>query len=330
MAGAVKFIRRLLRHYEFTLGLVITGFFALIAFAAPLLAPESLITEEQEGLNLPAHFRMVGNHREPLPQPPSQEAILGTSGRQIDVLYSLVWGTRCAFQFGLPVAFGAALVGCLVGASSGVFGGWANWLLMRLTDGFLTFPIIAAVVIANEVRRFLFYQLTTNYTFLLTPVSEMQGFSPILELLLSLQVVFIMFTWMPYARLVNGMVLRLKSSEFVLAAEMVGATRGRIVTRHLIPNIIAPIIVLISRDIGAVVLLQAALTFTRFSRGSVWGSLLVFGRDFIMGNGGNPLRYWWVFIPPSLVIVLFGIGWNLIGDGLNEWLNPRTRFRLRL
>jgi peptide/nickel transport system permease protein len=327
---ALKAIRRLLSHREILLGLLIVGCFAVIAAAAPVLAPESWISMEQEGLGLPDHSRIAGSRRDHLPLPPGPQAILGTTGRQVDVYYSLVWGTRDAFEFGLPVALGAALLGTMLGAFSGLAGGWLNWLLTRLTDGFLTFPIIAGVVLSNELRRVLFYQSAGEMAFRMTDVFSMRGFSPVLEILLSPQVVFILLIWMPYARLVNGLVLRNKSSEYVLAAQMAGASSGRIVTRHLIPNIIAPIIVLFSRDIGAVVLLQAALTFARFSSGSLWGGLLALGRDFVMGSGGNPLRFWWVFIPPSLMIILFGVGWSLLGDGLNDWLNPRSRYRVRL
>lgn len=320
----------LTRFREVTLGLTIVVLFAIIALFSPLLAPESWILPNQAEYKYPDGFRMVGTELNPMPQPPGGETILGTSGKKVDVYFSLVRGTRSAFAFGVPVALGAALIGCLVGAIGGLYGGRTSWLLMRITDGFLSFPIIAGVVMVNELRRTVFFYTNDFWDYYSTPVFAMKLASPVLQAFLSLQAVFILLTWMPYARIVNSMVLRLRASEFVMAAEMVGASRWRIITRHMIPNVIAPVIVMVSRDIGAVVLLHAALTFTHFTGGSIWGELLSYGRDFIMGTGGNPLRYWWVFIPPSLVIILFGVGWSLLGDGINTWLNPRTRQKFRL
>lgn len=120
----------------------------------------------------------------------------------------------------------------------------------------------------------------------------------------------------------DTLVLRLKSSEFIKAARALGAGGLRILLRHLIPNSLAPVIVLISRDIGAVVPFQAALTFIHLQGSSVWGGLLANGRDWVIGLHGNPFIYWWVFVPASLAIILFSIGWGLIGDGLNHLLNP--------
>jgi peptide/nickel transport system permease protein len=85
------------------------------------------------------------------------------------------------------------------------------------------------------------------------------------------------------------------------------------------------VIVLVARDVGGMVLLQATFTFIGLGGNSLWGMLLVRGRDWILGPGGNILTFWWVFMPATLALVLFGVGWNLLGDGLNEVLNPRTR-----
>jgi peptide/nickel transport system permease protein len=76
------------------------------------------------------------------------------------------------------------------------------------------------------------------------------------------------------------------------------------------------------------VLLQATFSFIGLGGGSPWGDLLASGRDWIIGPGGNPLKYWWVFIPATAALMAFGIAWNLLGDVVNEWLNPRTRYRI--
>jgi peptide/nickel transport system permease protein len=137
-------------------------------------------------------------------------------------------------------------------------------------------------------------------------------------------ITFILFSWMIYARMMNTVVHRIKQTEYVQAARALGASHSQIIFRHLIPNAIAPAVVLAARDVGGMVLLQATFTFIGLGGASVWGSLLVNGRDWIITLGGI-FTYWWVFLPAALALVLFGIGWNLLGDGLNDALNPRTR-----
>ena len=134
---------------------------------------------------------------------------------------------------------------------------------------------------------------------------------------------FILFSWMPYARLVNGVVLQVKQAEFLVAARAIGVRNFRMILRYVIPNSITPALVLAARDVGGMVLLQATFTFIGLGGGSLWGYLLDQGRNWIISPSGNLLAYWWVFVPATLALVLFGIGWNLLGDGLNDWLNPR-------
>jgi len=119
------------------------------------------------------------------------------------------------------------------------------------------------------------------------------------------------------------MVLQLKEQEFIVAAKAVGVSKSRLIFRHLLPNSISPAIVLATTQVGGMVLLQAALDFIGIGAGSEWGAALAVGRRWIMGSQGNPLTYWWVFLPITIVLILFGIGWSLLGDGINERLNPR-------
>ena len=133
----------------------------------------------------------------------------------------------------------------------------------------------------------------------------------------------ILFSWMPYARLTSINMIQLKQTEYILAARALGMRSTRIIRRHLLPNALSPVLVLAARDVGAMVVLAAALNFVGLSGGSEWGQLLVVGRDYAIGSGGNPFTYWWVFVPATLTLILFGIGWNLLGDGLNTVLDPR-------
>ena len=317
--------RRFLAHWQNWLGLLLVALFFFVALAAPWLSPQDPAE--------PGPIRFVGRTIDYLPKPPSAEAPLGTLPGQISVFHSLVWGTRSALVFGLAVALFTALVGVVVGTLSAYFGGFLNGLLMRLTDAFLAFPIIAGVVLiqqllsialANAGAHFAYSGIPSSTTGYIQIPENLPFWLDLLNRLNSVSVAFILFSWMPYARIMNTMVLRAKQTQYIQAARALGAGHSNLIFRHLIPNSITPIIVLAARDVGGMVLLQATFTFIGLGGGSLWGNLLVWGRDYIISPGGL-LTYWWVFLPATLTLVLFGIGWNLLGDGLNDLLNPRTR-----
>jgi peptide/nickel transport system permease protein len=134
----------------------------------------------------------------------------------------------------------------------------------------------------------------------------------------------ILFSWMPFTRLVNTLVITLKGTEFVEAARALGASPLWVIRHHLIPHVIAPAIVLAARDVGGAVILQATFTFIGIGGNSTWGKMLSIGRDWVIGPGGNLFTYWWVFVPATLTVILFGIAWNLLGDGINEAYLPQS------
>lgn len=315
------------RRWEFVTGATIVIFFILVSFAAPMLAPRGHAAGEAAGTT--SDFRTVGTTRVKLPTPPGELAVLGTTGNRWDVFYTLIWGTRDALNFGIIVAGCSALLGIVLGLLSGTFGGWVHQLIMRITDGFLTFPLIAAILITHSMKALAMNLLLANIPpeSFYDPMFVTPSLPWYLNALLSTEFTFILFSWMPYARITDALALRLRSSEFIEASTAVGSSRISILLHHILPNVVSPSIVLLSRDMGGVVLTQAALTFINFggSHGSLWGTLLDAGRDYIMGTKGNPFQYWWVFIPVSLMIILFGVGWSLLGDGLNDLLNPRKR-----
>jgi peptide/nickel transport system permease protein len=287
------------------LGLLIVVFFAIVALAAPLLAPPD------DPAN-PSQYKTVGILSN-VPKPPTEEAILGTTPGSFDVYYTLIWGSRSAFRVGLIVTLLTALIGISIGSTSAYLGGRTNTILMRITDAFLAFPAIAGVGLFTQI--------------LIRPGFDIEP-GPIQTFLAEIEVgpitlALICFSWMPYARLINSMILKLNNEEFIQAAHALGAGFFRVVFRHLIPNAISPIVVLAARDIGGMVLLAAGFTFIGFPGGSSWGTMLVKSRSWIVGPAGNPLAYWWTFIPITLALLAFGIGWNLLGDGLNILLHPQ-------
>ena len=298
---------RFLRNGQVLVGCVIVGFFVVVAILAPQLAPP-------DDPDNPSTTRVIGKYYDPMPREPNKEILLGTAPGQLDIYYSLVWGTRSALAFGLTVAVSTALFGILLGAFSGYVGGAIHGLIMRVTDAFLAFPVIAGVWLLRQVIM------------PATPFGELNaiqqtffdlGLDPVLLTL-------ILFSWMPYARLTSANVVQLKQTEYVEAARSIGARKRRIIGRHLLPNALSPVIVLGARDVGAMVILATAFTFIGLGASTEWGQLLVISRDYIIGLSGNPLTYWWVFVPTTLALIFFGIGWNLLGDVLNTVLDPRV------
>jgi peptide/nickel transport system permease protein len=175
---------------------------------------------------------------------------------------------------------------------------------MRLTDAFLAFPLAAMLMVALVAL----------------PLSK-----------LSIVVLtFIVFGWMSYARLVRGNLLVEREKEYVQAARAIGVPRRRLIARHLFPNATHGLFVLMASDMGAVVLLVAAFTFIRLIGnesggllGADWGQMLSTSRNWIIGAPDRAFHYWYTYLPVSLAIVLFSVGWNLVGDGLRDVLDPR-------
>jgi peptide/nickel transport system permease protein len=314
-------LKRFFSHWQNWLGAALVLLFAAVAFAAPMLSQPNKTTQ--------GAFKKVGRSTDFTPHPPSKDAILGTLPGQLDVYHALIWGAREAMVFGVSVALGAFIFGSFFGAISGYAGGMVNDIMMRITDAFLTFPVLAGVVFLQQLVAITIesmggiYWFNNDYRgqfidFQFTPPAFAIFLMKVDPILISL----ILFSWMPIARIVNSMVITLKNTEFIQATRALGANPFWIIRRHLLPNAVGPAIVLAARDVGSSVILQATITFIGLGGASPWGILLSLGRDWVIGPGGDLLATWWVFLPATLAIVLFGLGWNLVGDGLTEALEP--------
>ncbi len=320
---------RFFTRWQNLLGLILVLLYIAVAVGAPLLSP---LDPEN-----PGPIKYLGRTTDYTPRSPTDAPPLGTLSTQISVYHALVWGTRSAVVFGILVASITALIGSLIGAVSGYFGGFINNLLMRVTDAFLSFPIIAGVVLISQLVTNMLanaglelfptgYGLFMQFTADGQVFYELQDFPKLVVYLLKIDpvlIAFILFSWMPYARIMNTVVRRVRNTDYIEASRALGAGHSRLIFRHLIPNSITPIIVMAAKDVGGMVLLQATFTFIGLGGNSPWGLMLVRGRDWIISPGGI-LTYWWVFLPATLALILFGIGWNLLGDGLNDALNPRV------
>ncbi len=315
----MKPLKYLRSHWRNWLGLVLLAYLAGAAIAAPYLAPKNHPDSTQ-------FFQQVGRSTDPVPHPPSAQALLGTLPGQYDVWYTLVWGLRQAFQFGLLVTLFTGLFGVIYGGVSAYFGGLTNNVMMRITDAFMAFPIIAVIVFVRQIIVILLNNAGVSFFPGVNTWLSQVAITSFQQSLINADPVMwslILFSWMPYARLVNASVLRLRKVEFVTSARALGAGHLRIIFRHMLPNAISPEIVLAARDVGAMVILQATFTFIGLGGNSPWGELLSRGRNWIVGPGGNPFMYWWTYLPATLLLILFSMSWNFVGDSLNEWLNPR-------
>lgn len=306
-----RMLRTIFARPSLTLGSLIVLIFLFVAAAAPLLAPP--VDEDNPYLIPRDGFGTV-------PEPPSREHPLGKLPQQYDIFYGLVWGTRTALRLGLFVVMGRLLIGTLLGLVSGHYGRAVDAVIMRVTDAFLAFPIVAAVMVTVALLA-QDLQMVPGGRMFLVPSREEQVVIGTL----------VLFGWMAYARLLRGNVLAEREKEYMQAATAIGAGGRRVMFRHLLPNVTQGLFVLVASDIGAVVVLIATFTFIGLIRppfGQMeadWGQMLVSSRDWIIGSPANAFEHWYTYLPVSLAIVFFSVGWNLIGDGLRDVLDPRTR-----
>jgi peptide/nickel transport system permease protein len=309
-----RIVRGLLKTPASILGFFLIAFFAFIALAAPLIAPPLTPTEPfkipRDGFS--SEPRPMGSlwrlRQPPLPfwwQPLMRTDqwthLLGTSEGQYDIFYGIIWGTRTAFETGLVVTFVTFLIGVIIGSVSAYYGGWVDNLLMRIVDVFLTLPFILAALILAAI---------------LVPKLGRSVIPSMIAL--------IAFSWMTYARVIRGDILSIKERDYIMAARVIGVRDGRILFRHIIPNAIFPTLVLASLAIGDVTLSFAALSFLGIGVGvgyADWGQVLSFARNWITSLSS----YWYIVVWPGLTLVMFVMGWNLVGDALRDVLDPRMR-----
>lgn len=287
---------RLVRsNYTAMAGLVMVLAIVTIAILAPVLAPPAPYANPY---SIPKDFYD--------PKPPGAEGfIFGTGQLGTDIFYGVVWGARATLYASLFVVLTSALIGIVLGAVAGYYGGKVDEAIMRVTDIFLALPALILAIAITSV---------------LAPSLE--------NIMLALIIVW----WPGYARLVRAQVLSIKESTYVEAARAIGVKKSRILFRHIIPNSLSPMIVSITLDLGAVALVAAGLSFLGFgvpTGYAEWGRMVSDGRNwfppmvvFYQGVIYNP---WWVWLIPGMFILIYTMGFSLIGDALRDILDPRTR-----
>jgi len=295
------------------IGLAITMLFILTAALAPVLAPpvgptyDPYLIPRDGYAQEPKPPGTVWN-REPPPVPGWYQAItgkdywvhlLGTTSGQFDIFYGVIWGTRIALFVGVLITAMTVTLGIIIGAISAYYTGWLDDVLMRITEIFMAFPFLLAALTLSAI---------------LVPIFGRGVWPAIIAL--------ITFGWMTFARLIRGEILTAKERDYVMAARVVGVRDFRTITKHIMPNAIYPILIMGSMRVGDYVLSFATLSFLGVGTEigyADWGQIVSFSRDWILSLD----VYWYIIVYPGVALLLFGLGWNLIGDALRDILDPR-------
>jgi peptide/nickel transport system permease protein len=239
-------------------------------------------------------FEMVGGTFEPPFQRPHP---LGTDGLGRDVLICIVYGTRVSLLVAIVSTAVAVTVGVLVGAVSGYFGGRLDDLVMRVTELFQTIPSFVFAVVLIAI-------FTPNIGSIVAAISVV--------------------SWPPVARLVRGEFLAIRHREYVEAALVLGVSTPRIIFVEILPNVVSPVVVLASLMVANAILLEAGISFLGLGDQNLmsWG--------YMIGEGRSTIRdAWWLSLFPGVAVVVTVLALNLVGDGLNDALNPRLARRGR-
>jgi peptide/nickel transport system permease protein len=221
----------------------------------------------------------------------SFEFPLGTDTLGRDILSRIIYGARTTLSICAMVVIIAGSIGTFLGIIAGYIGGWADIIIMRAVDLAYSLPAILLALLLGAI------------------------FGPSLQILIFI----ISFTlWAGYARMARAETLKVREFDYIALAKIAGCSQAKIMWRHVLPNVISPIIILATLQIGTIVIVEASLSFLGVGvppPTADWGSMVAEGRSFIV-------TAWWLCIIPGVAIALTVLTFNLLGDSLNDWLNP--------
>ena len=224
---------------------------------------------------------------------PSSAHLMGTDGLGRDVFSRMLFGARISLLVGIVAVGIATLIGVILGAIAGYYRGWVDIVIMRLVDVMLSIPT--------------FFLILAVIAFL-TPS------------IWNIMIVIGLTSWMGVTRLVRAEFLSLRGREFVMAAQTLGAKDGRLIFTHLLPNSLTPVIVSSVLGVASAVLVESGLSFLGLgvqAPQASWGNILTDGKEYIQFA-------WWLSLSPGLAILITVLGYNLLGEGLRDALDPRT------
>jgi len=282
MANAESFTSRTI-HYLMKNKLAVTGgILVLLVFVlsilAPWIAPYNPAAIDIKNI-------LVG---------PSFSHILGTDDLGRDVFSRMLWGGRISLEVGFVAVGIATVIGVILGAIAGYYGGWVDSIIMRAVDIMLSIPTIFLVLAVIAILE---------------------------PSIINIMIVIGLTGWMEPARLIRAEFISLKEREFVIAAHALGAMDVRIILKHILPNGLSPILVSATMGIGGAILVESALSFLGLGvqpPTPSWGSLLSSGKD-------NIEIAWWLSAFPGLAILVTVLGYNLLGEGIRDALDPRQQ-----
>jgi peptide/nickel transport system permease protein len=277
---------------------------ALVAFIcvfcaifAGLIAPSNpfdLTTLELSDARLPPAWIEGGKAR----------FFLGTDDQGRDILSALMYGARISLVVGIVSVILSLLIGVTLGLLAGYLGGWIDTLLMRICDVMLSFPPILVALLIAGVGRAMFPNAHTGVAF-------------------GVLIISITLTgWVQYARTVRGSTLVERNKEYVQAARVTGVANHRIMLRHVLPNVLGPVMVLATIHVATAIITEATLSFLGVGvppTSPSLGTLIRVGNDYLFSGE------WWITVWPGLMLILIALSVNLLGDWLRDALNPRLR-----
>lgn len=286
--------RRFLKHHLAVVALITLIVLVALAFAAPLV--EAFLGIDANSVDLFA-----------IKAAPSPAHPLGTDELGRDLLVRLLYGGQVSLLVGIAAALCAAVIGSLIGVLAGYHGGSLDALLMRFTDGVIALPLLPLLIVLASVDL--------EKLGLPADLARAEDVS-----LYRIVILISLVGWTTVARLVRGATLALREREFVRAAVALGASSQRIMLRHILPNVVSPIVVATTLSIGNIILLESVLSFLGLGiqpPTASWGNMLT-----------NALELIWdaphLVVLPGLLIFVTVIAFNFLGDGLQDALDPRT------
>jgi peptide/nickel transport system permease protein len=262
----------------------IIGVFVLMAILAPVLSPADPHSQSLRNRFKPPVWMEGG----------TTPHLLGTDRLGRDMLSRIIWGSRVSLAAGVVTVLLASAFGAAVGLVAGYYGGRTDAALMRITDATMSFPVILlALILAVTVGP--------SFTNVVVAIA--------------------VILWARYARVIRGQVLTLMGLDFIAQARIAGAGAWRIISRHLLPNTLNTLVVLVTLQVGYVIIVEASLSFLGAGippPTPAWGSMIAEGREFVTSA-------WWVSGLPGIAILLVVLAFNLLGDWLRDTLDPKLR-----
>ena len=313
-------VRRFFRSKLSILGLVMVIGLFLFSFVGPLVYTQwgeieldesgkteyavATTTYTVNGVEYTLHQTTEKSLKDNFLAAPSQEHILGTDNEGYDIFVRLMYGGRISLTVSFIAVFLITILGVILGGISGYFGGWIDNVIMRLCDILMCLPgipillIISTILDASDIdAKYRIYLLMIYLTFI---------------------------SWTGTARLVRGQILSLREQEYMVAAEAMGYSTGRKIFKHLIPNVMPQLIVQMSLSLGSMILYEATLSYLNLgvkAPYAAWGTMI----NIISTNQNVLQNHWNVWVPAGICIVIAVLGFNFVGDGLRDALDPKAR-----